>query len=346
VKKNNGPHGPTTLVETILNKRRTLLTGALLCAVTTAAPVMAPVMAADAAYPSRPVRIIVPYPPGGTVDAVARVVAEGLTEQLGQTFVVENRAGASGSIGSEAVVRAAPDGYTLLVNASTFAASPLLMKNLPYDINRDFTPITNLGDVPLLVTAYPGIPASNLREFIALVRKNPGKYNFGSSAVGSASHLAEEAIKYEAKLDIGIVQYKGTGPALTDTMGGHVSAMTDAIPSSLPHVKGGKLKAMAVTSAQRLPSLPEVPTVAESGLEGFDMVSWYGLWGPAKLPADITHKLHEQVVKALKSQRVAQVLSEQGFIPRGSTPEAFAAHVKSENAKYDKLVKAANIKVD
>lgn len=325
-------------METALNILRIALTALAMSASTLAA--------AQTHYPNRPVRIVVPFPPGGTVDAVARIIAEGLTEKMGQTFVVENRAGAAGSIGSEAVARAAPDGYTLLVNASTFAASPLLMSNLNYDIHKDFTAITNLGEVPLLVTAYPGIPANNLREFLALAKAAPKKYYFGTSSVGSASHLAEEAIKYEAKVDIEIVPYKGTGPALTDVMGGHISAMIDAIPSSLPHVKGGKLKSLAVTSAQRLPSLPEVPTVAESGLQGFEMVSWYGLWGPASLPADVTRALHDGVVQALKSRRVAQVLGEQGFIPKGSTPEEFSAYVRAENLKYARLIKAANITVN
>lgn len=304
-------------------------------------------MAAGAqSYPHRPVRVIVPYPPGGTVDAVARVFADSLGQQLGQTFVVENRAGASGSIGSEAVARAPADGYTLLVNASTFAASPLLLKSLPYDINKDFTPITNLGEVPLLVTANPAVPARNLREFIDLARQQPGKHFFGASAAGSASHLAEAAISYEAKADVPIVLYKGTGPALTDLMGGHISAVIDAVPSSLPPVKAGRTKALAVTSAQRLPALPEVPTVAESGLQGFEMVSWYGLWGPAGLPADVVGKLHEAVRKAIDSPRVKQVLSEQSFVGKGTAPEAFAAYVRAEHAKYAKLIKAANITIE
>ncbi|MDX3906196.1 MAG: tripartite tricarboxylate transporter substrate binding protein [Pigmentiphaga sp.] len=306
----------------------------------------AAVAASAQAYPQRPVRVIVPYPPGGTVDAVARVFADSLSQQLGQTFVVENRAGASGSIGSEAVARAPADGYTLLVNASTFAASPLLLKALPYDIHKDFTPITNLGEVPLLITANPGVPAKDLREFIALARQAPGKYFFGASAAGSASHLAEAAISYEAKADIPIVLYKGTGPALTDLMGGHISAVIDAVPSSLPPVKAGRTKALAVTSAQRLLSLPEVPTVAESGLPGFEMVSWYGLWGPAGLPADIVRTLHAAVVTAIESPRVKQTLNEQAFVGKGSAPEAFAAYVRAENARYAKLIKNADIRID
>ncbi len=299
---------------------------------------------AAAQYPARTVRIIVPYPPGGTVDAVARTVAERLSDQTGHQFIVDNRAGASGVIGSEIVARAPADGYTLLINASTFVASALLMKQMPYDIQRDFTPITNLGEVPMLVTAYPGVPANNMKEFIAAVRAEPKKYTFGTSAVGSASHLAEAAIKSEARLGIEIVPYRGTGPALTDLMGGHISAMIDAIPSSLPHVKAGKLKALAVTSSKRLPSLDTIPTVAESGLDGFEMVSWYGLWGPANLPKDITAKLNAEVVKALKSQRVAQILGAQGFIAIGSTPEAFIDYVSREHQKYAHLIKEADIK--
>ncbi|MBN9474915.1 MAG: ABC transporter substrate-binding protein [Bordetella sp. SCN 67-23] len=314
------------------------LAGLLACAATVAASAQA--------YPQRPVRVIVPYPPGGTVDAVARVFADSLGHQLGQTFVVENRAGASGSIGSEAVARAPADGYTLLVNASTFAAGPWLLKSLPYDIHKDFTPITNLGEVPLLVTANPGVPAKDLKAFIALAHQAPGKYFFGASAAGSASHLAEAAISYEAKADIPVVLYKGTGPALTDLMGGHISAVIDAVPSSLPPVKAGRTKALAVTSAQRLPSLPDVPTVAESGLQGFEMVSWYGLWGPAGLPADVVAKLHDAVRKAIDSPRVKQTLSEQAFVGKGSSPQAFADYVRAESAKYGKLVKAANITVE
>jgi len=185
-------------------------------------------------YPSKVVRIVVPYPPGGTVDAVARTIAQRLSESMGQQFIVDNRPGASGTIGSTAVAKSPADGYTLLVQASTFVASPLLMGNVPYDVEKDFTAITNLGSVPLLVTAYPGIPAKNLKEFLAAIKADPKKYVFGTSAVGSASHLAEEAIKYEAKVDFAIIPYKGTSPALTDVMGGHISAMVDALPSTMP----------------------------------------------------------------------------------------------------------------
>ena len=297
-------------------------------------------------YPSKVVRVVVPYPPGGTVDAVARTIAQRLSESMGQQFIVDNRPGASGTIGSAAVAKSPADGYTLLVQASTFVASPLLMGNVPYDVEKDFTAITNLGSVPLLVTAYPGTPARNLKEFLAAIRADPKKYVFGTSAVGSASHLAEEAIKYEAKVDFTIIPYKGTAPALTDVMGGHIHAMVDALPSTMPHVKGGKLKPLAVTTAKRLASLPDVPTVAESGLEGFEMVSWYGLWAPPNLPQDLVTKLQQEVAKALKSPQVAKALVDHGFIASGSTPEEFRAYIKQESAKYTKLIKAANIKLE
>ncbi|MET0982592.1 MAG: tripartite tricarboxylate transporter substrate binding protein [Telluria sp.] len=298
------------------------------------------------AYPNKVVKIIVPYPPGGTVDAVARIVAARLTENLGQQFIVDNRPGANGTIGSNIASKSEPDGYTLLVQASTFVATPLLMKKIPYNINTDFTPITQLGAVPLLVSCYPGLPVKNFREFISAIRASPGKYTFGTSAEGSASHLAEVAIMKEAKLDFLIVPYKGTAPALTDVMGGHTSAMVDALPSTLPHVKSGKLKALAVTSANRVPSLPDVPTVAESGVDGFEMVSWYGLWGPAKMPAPLVSKIHQEVTKALHSPQVGKSLVQQGFIVSGAPPEQFKSYIKAETEKYSRLVSAAKIQLD
>jgi len=315
-------------------------------AIFAAAALCAPLAAYGQAYPTKVVRIVVPYPPGGTVDAVARTIAARLSESMGQQFIVDNRPGASGTIGSAVVAKAPADGYTLLVQASTFVASPLLMDKVPYDVERDFTPITNLGSVPLLVTAHPGTPAKNLKEFLALIKADPKKYVFGTSAVGSASHLAEEAIKYEAKVDFTILPYKGTAPALTDVMGGHINAMVDALPSTMPHVKSGKLRPLAVTTANRVAALPDVPTVAESGLPGFEMVSWYGLWAPANLPPELVAKLAQETAKALKSPQVSKALVELGFVPSGSSPEAFKTYIKAESAKYAKLVKAANIRLE
>lgn len=297
-------------------------------------------------FPNKPVRIVVPYPAGGTVDAVARVVAQRLSENLGQQFIVDNRPGASGTLGSKLVATAAPDGYTLLVQASTFVATPMLMSAKTYDIEKDFTAITQLGSVPMLVTAHPGVPAKDLKEFMAAIRKEPGKYTFGTSAVGSASHLAEEAIKHEGKLQFEIIPYKGTAPALTEVMGGHINAMVDALPSTLPHVKSGKLKPLAVTSAKRISALPDVPTVAESGLNGFEMVSWYGLWGPANMPAELTQRIQREVAKALASERAAKVLGEYGFTATASQPADFIAYIRQEKARFSTLIKASNIKLD
>ena len=297
-------------------------------------------------YPQKPVRIIVPYPPGGTVDLVARHLAQQLGTQVGQQIVVENRAGANGTIGSDFVAKAAPDGYTLLVQASIFVINPLFLKNVPYDVQRDFAPVSNIGSVPLLVTAHPSVPAANLRDFVTLVRASPDKYTFATTGLGSAGHLTEEVIKRDAGLSILIVPYKGAGPALTDIVGGQVSALADPLPSSYPHVKGGRLKALAVTSRERVGFMPDVPTMAESGFPGFEMLSWYGLWGPPALPRDIVDRLALEVSKAVKSPEMQEKLASQGFLPKGSTAPEFAAYVKDEIAKYAKIVKDANIKVD
>jgi tripartite-type tricarboxylate transporter receptor subunit TctC len=302
--------------------------------------------AVQAQYPVKPVRIVVPYPPGGTVDVVARNLAQQLTVQTGQQFIVDNRAGANGTIGSDFVSKAAPDGYTLLVQASIFVINPLFLKNVPYDVQRDFTPVANVGSVPLLVTAHPSVPAANLREFVALVRANPDKYTFATTGLGSAGHLTEEVIKRDAGLAILIVPYKGAGPALTDIVGGQVSALADPLPSSFPHVKGGRLKALAVTSRARIAFMPDVPTMAESGFPGFEMLSWYGLWGPPGLPKDVLERLAAETAKAAKSAEMQEKLAAQGFIPDGSGPVPFAAYVRDEIAKYAKIVKDANIKVD
>ncbi|MFJ1259425.1 Bug family tripartite tricarboxylate transporter substrate binding protein [Cupriavidus sp. CuC1] len=297
-------------------------------------------------YPNKPVRIVVPYPAGGTVDAVTRVVAQRLSENLGQQFIVDNRPGASGTLGSKLVATSAPDGYTLLVQASTFVATPMLMSATTYDIEKDFTAITQLGSVPMLVTAHPGVPAKDLKEFMAAIRTAPGKYTFGTSAVGSASHLAEEAIKHDGKLQFEIIPYKGTAPALTEVMGGHINAMVDALPSTLPHVKSGKLKPLAVTSAKRIAVLPDVPTVAESGLTGFEMVSWYGLWGPARMPAALTQRIRNEVAKALASEKAVKVLGDYGFSATASQPADFTAYIRQEKARFSTLIREANIKLD
>jgi len=298
-------------------------------------------------YPTRPVRVIVPYPPGGTVDVVARVLAQRFGEQLGHNFVVDNRAGANGTVGSHLVAKAAPDGYTLLVQASIFVINPLFLKNVPYDVRKDFTPIANIGSVPLILMAHPGVPAANLREFAALAKANPGKYNFATSSLGSAGHLSVEVIKRDLGLaSMLIVPYKGSGPALIDLMGGQVHVMADPMPSAYPLVRGGKVKAIAVTSAQRVSFLADTPTVAESGMAGFEMVSWYGIWGPPATPADISAKLAAEAAKAVRSPLATERLGQQGFVPVGEGPQAFARYIAVEIDRYARIVKEANIKVE
>jgi len=296
-------------------------------------------------WPAKPVRITVPYPPGGTVDVVARTIAQQLSTQLNQQFIVENRSGASGTLGSDAVAKSAPDGYTLLINASIFVINPFIMPAVPFDVLKDFTAVVNIGQVPLLVSAHPSVPAASLQEFVAVARANPTKWAFATSGIGSAGHLTVEMIRREAKLEgMLIVPYKGTGPAMTDMIGGQVHVMADPMPSSLPHVKGGRLKALAQTGKTRAPFLPEVPTVAESGFPGFEMVSWYGIWGPAGLPANLVRTLAAESAKAVQAPAVKERLASQGFIPDGSGPEAFTAYIKAEMAKYAKVVKEAGIK--
>jgi tripartite-type tricarboxylate transporter receptor subunit TctC len=297
-------------------------------------------------YPSKPVRIIVPYVPGGTVDLVARVLAQRLTEQMGQSFIVENKPGASGVIGSDLVAKAPADGYTLLVQSPTLVANPLMMKRVPYDVLKDFTAISLLGSVPMVMAAHPQVPGDDLKQFIEAVRSKPGGFSLGTSAVGSPMHLALESIKFSAKLDVPIIAYKGTGAALNDVLGGQTSAIIDAIPSSQAHIASGKLKAIAVTTRQRLPSMPQVPTVAESGLAGFEMVSWYGLWGPAKLPEDVARRLSQETAKAMNAPQVVDRLSPQGFVAGNLGPADFQTYITREIALYSRVVRDANIQID
>jgi tripartite-type tricarboxylate transporter receptor subunit TctC len=298
-------------------------------------------------YPQRPVRMVVPYPPGGTVDVVARVLAHALGEQLGQNFVVDNRSGANGTLGSHLVARATPDGYTLLVQASIFVINPLFLKNVPYQVEKDFTPVANLGSVPLIVMAHPSVPAATLKEFFAAARAAPNKFTLATSGLGSAGHLSIEVIRRDAGFGgMLLVSYKGSGPALIDLMGGQVHVMADPMPSALPLVKSGKVKALAVTSARRIAFLPDTPTVAESGIAGFEMVSWYGIWGPPALTRDIVDKLAAEAAKAVRSPVATERLSQQGFIASGDGPQAFARYIAGEVQRYARIVREANIKLE
>ena len=298
-------------------------------------------------YPSRTVTVVVPFPPGGSVDGVARIVVDRLNQTLGSHFIVENRAGgASGNVGANAVAKSRSDGYTLLVSASVHVINPLLYKSVPYDVVKDFTPVTLIAKGPLIVSTTPSVPANNLKDFFDLVRKDPQKYTFGTTSIGSASHLVVELLKREANVDTLVVAYKGTGPALTDLMSGQIQLLADPMLSSLPQVQGGRIKALAITSLKRQPAAPDIPTVEESGLPGFEFVSWYGLWGPKDLPTAITAKLQSGVTAVLAEPEVKARLTTLGFEAIGSTPDEFAKYIESEMAKYGKIIQDANIKAE
>src|SRR3954451_12192065 len=304
------------------------------------------VLAADAqGYPSRTVTVIVPFPAGGSVDGVARILVQKLNETMGQHFIVENRAGgASGTVGANAVAKAAPDGYTLMVSASVHVINPFLYKNVPYNAVKDFTPVTLLADGPLIVSTAPNVPANNLKDFFDLVRKDPQKYTFGTTSIGSASHLAIELLKSDAGVDTLVIAYKGTGPALTDLMSGQIQLLADPMLSSLPLAQGGRIKALGLTSLKRAAAAPEIPTVEESGMKGFEFVSWYGLWGPKNLPADISAKLQSEIAKILARPDMKERLAVLGFDPIGSTSDQFAKYIDTEMAKYSKIIQDAKIK--
>lgn len=294
-------------------------------------------------FPSRALRVVVPYPPGGAVDAVARLLGQRLQDSLGQTVIVDNRPGASGTIGSEFVARAPADGHTLLVNASIHVINPHVLKSLPFDAIRDFTPVTQIARGPLLLVINPALPARTVKDLIALARRQPGTMVFATSSLGSAGHLAEEQFRLQSGTELVIVPYKGSGPALADVIGGHVSAMIDPVLSALPHVQSGRLRALAVTSTKRLTILPTLPTVAESGLPGFEFYSWYGLWGPAGMAREVSAILQAATVKALRQGDFSERLAAQGFEPVGSTAAEFASFVQQETALYSRIVKQARI---
>ena len=298
-------------------------------------------------YPSRTVTVVVPFPAGGSVDGVARILVQKLNEAMGQHFIVENRAGgASGIVGANAVAKALPDGYSLLVSASVHVINPLLYKNVPYDVVHDFTPVILLADGPLIVSTTPSIPANNLKDFFDLVRKDPQKSTFGATTIGSASHLAIELLKRDAGLDTLVIAYKGTAPVLTDLMSGQIQLLADPMLSSLPLAQGGKIKALGLTSRKRASAAPEIPTVAESGMTGFEFVSWYGLWGPKNLPADVSNKLQAEITKILAQPDVKERLNTLGFEPIGSPGDTFAKYVRDEMAKYEAIIRDAKIRVE
>jgi tripartite-type tricarboxylate transporter receptor subunit TctC len=291
--------------------------------------------------------VVVPFPAGGSVDGVARILVQKLNEIPGYSFIVENRAGgAGGTVGANTVAKSNADGYTLLLSASIHVINPFLFKSVPYDVVKDFTPVSLLAVGPLIVATTPSVQAKNLKDFFELVRKSQDKYTFGTTGVGSASHLSIELLKRDAGINTLVVAYKGTAPALTDLMSGQIQLLADPMLSSLPLAQSGKIKALAITSLKRMPSAPEIPTVVESGMKDFEFVSWYGVWGPKGLPAEITTKLATEMAKVVKQPDVQKRLITIGFDPVGSNPGEFAKYITDEMAKYEKVIKDANIKVN
>lgn len=297
-------------------------------------------------YPAKPIRMIVPYTPGGSIDTVGRVVADEMQRVLGQAIVIDNKPGASGMIGSQEAARAPADGYTLLFNASSQVYMPLVIGRKTYDAEKDFTPVAQVGYVPLAVVLNPAVPGKTLAEFAAGARSQPRKFTWATSGLGTTSHLTEEMINRQLKLDMEIVLYKGAVPQLTDVVGGHVSAAVSPLPGVSPFIKAGKLKAVAVTSAKRLASMPDVPTVAESGMPGFELLSWYGLWGPANMPKEVVAKLNAAVHQAVKSPAVRARFAELSFETTDNTPAQFADLIQDEIRRVGQVVKAANIRVE
>ena len=299
------------------------------------------------AYPTHSIRLVVPFPAGGTTDILARAAAQKLSESLGQAVVVDNRPGAAGNIGADLVAKSAPDGYTLLMGTvGTHAINPGLYAKMPYDHVKDFVPVVLVAGVPNVLAVYPAFPVNSVAELIALAKSKPGTINFASSGSGTSIHLSGELFKTMAGVDMTHIPYKGSSPALTDLMGGQVQIMFDNLPSSLPLIKAGKLRAIAVTSLKRAPALPDVPTISESGLPGFEASSWFGVLAPAGTPAPIVAKLNADVNKWLQSPEAREQLLAQGANAAGGTPEQFAAHIRAETEKWAKVVKASGAKAD
>jgi tripartite-type tricarboxylate transporter receptor subunit TctC len=307
---------------------------------------LAPPAAAQQAYPNKPVRIIVPYPPGGTADIVARTIAEKLGGTWGQPVIVENRAGAGGTVGVDAAAKAAPDGYTMVLGVTgPLTIAPSINPQLPYDPLRDLVPVTLVAAVPSVIAVHPSVAARDLRELIALAKSQPGKLTFASAGTGTSVHIAGELLKAMAGVDILHIPYKGGAPALNDVMGGQVSMIIENLPQLLPHVRAGKIRALAVTTRERSAALPDLPAVAEL-LPGYEATTWFGLLAPAGTPQDIVRKVQADVAKIVTLPGVKERLASLGAEVIASTPEAFAAHLRSELLRFAKVIKDAGIKVD
>lgn len=307
----------------------------------------APFAATAQAYPSKPITIIVPFAAGGTTDILARVVGQALNQELGQPVVIDNRAGAGGNIGAMFAAKSPADGYTLFMGTvGTHAINASLYKKLAFDPIKDFAPLTRVAMVPNLLVANPTKPYKNVKELIAYAKANPGKVNFGSSGSGSSIHLSGELFNTMAKVDMVHVPYKGSAPAVTDLIGGQIDIMFDNLPSAIQHVRNGRIKPLAVTTARRSPELPDVPTIAEAGVPGYEATSWFGMFAPANTPAPVVARLNAALVKVLADAEVKKKLAEQGAEPYSEKPEQFAAFIRAESAKWSQVVKASGANAD
>ncbi|MCC6870383.1 MAG: tripartite tricarboxylate transporter substrate binding protein [Burkholderiales bacterium] len=298
-------------------------------------------------FPSHPMRIIVPFAPGGSTDVMARMVAEGLATRLHQQAVVENKAGAGGNIGADLVAKAAPDGYTLVMGSiGTHATNSLIYPQMPYDTVKDFVPVTQVARVTLVLVVHPSLPVQSVKELIALVKSEPGKFNYASGGIGASQHLAAELFKYMTGTSMAHVPYKGSAGALSDLLGGRVTIMFADLPLVLAHIQQGKLRALAVGDAKRSPALPDVPTVAEAGVPNFEATAWYGLFAPAQTPAPIVAKLQSEVAAILKQPDVRKRMTELGATPIGSTPQEFQAFQAAEIKRWKEVVDSAKIRME
>jgi tripartite-type tricarboxylate transporter receptor subunit TctC len=299
------------------------------------------------AYPSKPIRFVVPYPAGGPLDTVARLLAQKVSESVKEPIVVDNKPGAGGNIGADAVAKSPADGYTILMGAvATHAINPTLYSSMPYDAVRDFIPVTQIASTPNVLVVNPSVPAGNVREFIAYAKANPGKLNFGSGSTGSAGHLAGELFKTLAGIEMTHVPYKGAAPAMNDLIGGQIQLMFDNLASALGQVRAGRVRALAVTTAARTSLAPELPTIAESGLPGFDINTWFGLFVPANTPREVVDRLHAEFTRALAMPQVKERLLALGAEPVGSQPAEFAAYIRTEAEKYARVIKASGARAD
>lgn len=296
------------------------------------------------AWPARPVKMIIPFPPGGMLDTVGRLLAQKLQEQLGQTFIVENRAGGNGMIGADAVAKAPADGYTLLFNASTFTTTPMTVKSAPYDVLRDFAPVAMVAKAPLAVSVNNNLPVNDIKGLMAYAKANPGKLNFAIGSTGSAGNLSTELLKRAGGIDLTIVPYKGTAPAFQDLVGGQIEGFIDPLLGAMNFHKAGKLKIIAVTSRSRVVTLPDVPTVGET-VPGYEFYSWYGVWGPARLPAEVVTRLNGEVNKALAGDMRERLLN-QGLLVGGGSVEEFVKFQRDDMARSQKIITDGNIRAE